>query len=408
MWRYDAARAAIAPDDLPRDLHLQWVRQFPAPSAGWPETQAKLQYDGSYEPVVLGKRLFVASMVSDSVTAYDTETGQEQWRFYTDGPVRLPPVAWEDRVAVVSDDGYLYCLEADTGRLVWKFRGGPADRRILGNDRLISTWPARGGPVYLDGTVYFAAGIWPFMGIFIHALDSGTGRVVWTNSGSGANYLKQQHDSSAFAGVAPQGCLAVAGKRLVVSGGRTVPAVYDLATGEFRYFKVGERTFGKDAGGHAVWTAGDWFFNGGVMYEASDGKGLLRTGGVLPGADALIGFDKGEIVGYDYWPSEREVYDRFGRKRKEDYLPDVWRATPDVPLARVFIRAGSRLYAEGRDGLVAAIDLPVEDDRARVSWQDHVEGKVWTMLAADDRLFVVTEAGRLYCFGAAEADPVLH
>ncbi len=43
-------------------------------------------------------------------------------------------------------DGYLYCLESDTGSLVWKFRGGPSDRRILGNERIISTWPARGAP----------------------------------------------------------------------------------------------------------------------------------------------------------------------------------------------------------------------------------------------------------------------
>ena len=31
-----------------------------------------------------------------------------------------------------------------TGKLLWKFRGGPSDRKILGNERLISTWPARG------------------------------------------------------------------------------------------------------------------------------------------------------------------------------------------------------------------------------------------------------------------------
>ena len=409
MWRYDAARSAASPEDLPADLHLQWVRQFEPPTPAWPETQTKLQFDASYEPVVMGKRLFVASMASDRVTAYDTETGAEQWRFYTDGPVRLPPVAWEGKVAVASDDGHLYCVDAESGRLAWKFRGGPADRRLLGNDRLISTWPARGGPVYCDGMVYFAAGMWPFMGIFVHALDAETGRVVWTNSGSGSNYLLQQHEKAyAFAGVAPQGCLAVAGERLLVAGGRTVPAAYDLATGEFRYFKVGEKEFGKEAGGHEVFAAGKWFFNGGVMYKTEDGSGVLRHRGWVADPGALIGFDRGEIVGYELWPSVRDVFDRRGNKRKEDYLPDLWRAAPDVPLRRVFIKAGSRLYAEGRDGLVAAVDLPVEGGRARVSWQDHVEGEVWDMLAADGRLFVVTALGRLYCFGEKVAEPVVH
>ena len=42
---------------------------------------------------------------------------------------------------------------------------------------MISRWPARGGPVVRDGTVYFAASIWPFMGTFIYALDAETGSV---------------------------------------------------------------------------------------------------------------------------------------------------------------------------------------------------------------------------------------
>ena len=89
--------------------------------------------------------MFVGSTVNDSVAAYDTESGDELWRFYTDGPVRFAPVADNGRVYAVSDDGYLYCLDAAAGTLVWKVNGGPSERRIIGNDRLVSTWPARGG-----------------------------------------------------------------------------------------------------------------------------------------------------------------------------------------------------------------------------------------------------------------------
>jgi hypothetical protein len=41
--------------------------------------------------------------------------------------------------------------------LFWKFRGGPSDSKILGNQLLISTWPGRGAPVITDGKVFFAA-----------------------------------------------------------------------------------------------------------------------------------------------------------------------------------------------------------------------------------------------------------
>ena len=96
--RYDAGRGAVSPDELPKELHLQWVRQLPVPRPAWPDTQPWLQFDLSYSPVAAGKRLVVPSMITDSVTAYDTETGAQQWRFYADGPVRLPPVLDDGRV----------------------------------------------------------------------------------------------------------------------------------------------------------------------------------------------------------------------------------------------------------------------------------------------------------------------
>ena len=143
-----------------------------------------------------------------------------------------------NRLYFTSDDGYLYCLAADTGALRWKFRGGPADRKILGNKRLISTWPARGGVVLYGDAVYFAASIWPFMGTFIYALDAETGSVIWRNEGTGADYQNQPHNSPAFAGVAPQGAMVALADRLLIPGGRSVPACFDRRTGKLLYYHL--------------------------------------------------------------------------------------------------------------------------------------------------------------------------
>ena len=127
------------------------------------------------------KLIIIASPNDGSVAAFDTETGSEQWRFFTDGPVRVAPAANADgQVFVGSDDGYLYCLDAKTGKPVWKIRAAPEDRpeyRHLGNARLVSYWPVRGGPVVSDDgkTVYFGSGIWPSMGVFVFAADTETG-----------------------------------------------------------------------------------------------------------------------------------------------------------------------------------------------------------------------------------------
>ena len=82
--------------------------------------------------------------------------------------------------------------------LLWKKRGGPAEEWILGNGRLISRWPARGGVVIRDGIVYFATGIWPSDGVGLYALDPATGAVLWVNDTAGSIYLGQPH-GGAFA-----------------------------------------------------------------------------------------------------------------------------------------------------------------------------------------------------------------
>ena len=184
QFRYDVGRTAATPHELPADLQLRWTRTLPAPRPAFPH-ELRLAYDASYEPVVLGKTMFVPSMVTDSVTALDTETGAERWRFFAEGPVRFAPVAWEGKVYFVSDDGYLYCLNANDGSLRWRFRGlpeGEQDRKVIGHGRLVSLYPARGGPVLANGVVYFAAGLWPTEGVFVHALHAESGEAVWSNT----------------------------------------------------------------------------------------------------------------------------------------------------------------------------------------------------------------------------------
>jgi outer membrane protein assembly factor BamB len=194
----------------------------------------KLDFDVSYSPVVMGQHIFVPSSATDSVTAYRIEDGAELWRFYTDGPVRLAPAAWNGKVYFISDDGHLYCVTADSGALVWKFRGGPSDQRLLGNQRIINFWAARGGPVIKDGTIYFAAGIWPLHGVFIYALDAESGRVVWVNDTTSSDYVELPHGGAdGYGGLAPQGYLAAGEDQLVVSAGRGPNPVHlDRHTGK--------------------------------------------------------------------------------------------------------------------------------------------------------------------------------
>ena len=393
MWRADDKRSAFTESSLPKNLHQQWVVSQPALKAAWPD-QPMMPFDAAYEPVIVGRVMLVGSSRADAVTAHDTRTGRELWRFHADGPVRFAPACAGDRAFVVSDDGHLYCLSLATGEVVWKFRGGPSERKILGNGRLISMWPARGAPVVAGGTVYFAASIWPFMGVFIHALDAATGKLIWTNDGDGSLYIKQPHSADSFAGVAPQGPMGVQGDYLFVPGGRSVPAVYHRKTGKLVHFLLNENS--KKGGGHTVAIAKECFFNGTGVFQNATGKALgeLSAQVVIVG-DTLYAIQSGELRSFDLARIDPKA---------TKFKPAQ---TGAVKLAGVanFIVAGNQVIAALKDRVVA-IDLPLPADLVATSpvfaWEHRIDGSAAALAVADDRLFVSTLEGRLLCLGAGD------
>jgi outer membrane protein assembly factor BamB len=402
MWRFDAGRRASTPHALPENLHLHWTLQLEAPDPAWDHTQPRLHFDLAAEPVVMGGRLFVPSSRHEGLSAYDSVTGEALWHFDAEGPVRLAPVAWEDKVYFVSDDGFLYCVAARTGKLLWKRNGGPTERWVLGNHRLVSSWPARGGPVLKEGVIYFAASIWPFMGIFIHAVDANTGKIVWTNSGDGTNYTVHPHGAPSFASVVPQGHFALSGDALIISGGRSTPAVYDLKDGNLRHF-----VYDKRRGGHVVMAGPDAYYNARTALDLKTGDVLGKEMPVVIDDQAILFRRESRLFARSptgTWET-KERKDKRGKKIVERNLKHSDLYEQDlVDAGHIFLQAGDRIYS----GALNAIAAHQLKGASTPVWQDKVEGEVWTMLAANSRLFVVNKSNRIYCYGGEEKDVVHH
>lgn len=153
MWQADAARSGYTSAPLPAQMSRQWTWEpLHAPQPAWPRDE-RMSFDRAAQVIAVRGFVFFGSSVDGQIYSLDAETGELQWMFSTDGPIRFAPVAWQNRLYAVSDDGHLYCLNADTGALVDRWRGGPADDRVLGNGRIVSRWPARGGPVVYEGVL---------------------------------------------------------------------------------------------------------------------------------------------------------------------------------------------------------------------------------------------------------------
>lgn len=402
MFKGNSGRNGYTPKALPEKLSLRWVvkeAQLPAPA--WPASN-RLGFDRAHHPVILGDTLFFGSTADCAVHALDASTGLERWTFTTGAPIRFAPAAWKDRVFAASDDGWLYCLAATDGKLLWKKQGGPDDRMILGNDRMISRWPARGGPVVHDGVVYFAAGIWPSEGIYLYAIDADSGKQVWINDKAGSIYMGQPHGGAyAASGVGAQGYLVINDEQLLVPTGRAVPASFDRATGKFKFFHL--QTFGH-RGGASTMAIGPYFFNAGFTYDAATGKALdpVGAGEVAAVPEGLIvstskpakGKGGNELIAYQ-WADKTKAEKGKLELLKYKGLEKLW-TIPEVP-------GGAGVIVAGKHVIVGASDRVTVADREtrKVVWSAQVEGAAHGLAVAHGRLYVSTEKGMLYCFDSA-------
>jgi len=123
-----------------------------------------------------GGMTYSGSADTCSVTAKFGDT--VKWKFYANGPIHNKPVIVQNRVCFGSDDGFVYCVDAGSGKLIWKIRAVLSNRKVIHYGRLISMWPIR-GIVAHEGRIYFAAGQWPSEGVYIYCVDVATGKTVW-------------------------------------------------------------------------------------------------------------------------------------------------------------------------------------------------------------------------------------
>lgn len=431
-YRGDYARGGVSAESLSPTLARAWTWKSPhAPQPAWSgEAKADLynkvydmphrqHFDNVFQVVLAGGNAYFGSSADDKVYCLDAATGREKWAFFTEGPVRLAPSFAQGRIYVGSDDGNVYCWDADNGELVWKTRPGPRDYRIPGNGRVISAWPVRGSLVVMDGIVYGTAGMFPSEGVYLFALDAESGKERWR---------REQRDLPA------QGYLLASPTRLYVPTGRNNPIIVDRADGKrLRVVSGGGGTYALLAGEALVFGPG----KGGQLGFVPEGS-----------ADQLASFSGNHMIvtpsrSYLHSSTELSALDRerylelaekrkgvaaeqarLGKKLREggktlpaeeaselrknlvelglqmDALSKgmeecvLWKRPCGHPYDLVL--AGDLLFAGG-EGEVAAYDTASGEK----TWSAPVDGRVFGLAVANGRLVATTDSGSLHGFAPA-------
>ena len=286
QWRFDECRTAQTPMPLPLPdkLFLQWRRDLPTCAGAFDSLGAwypKDMYIDVCRPVQLGKSLFVSCLANDSVSAYDTDTGAQKWRYYAGGALRRPPavVALTNGTNVVvfgCDDGIVYCLNAADGSEYWKFQAAPNTKKAMGFKRLSSVWPIWASPVVCSNKVYFASGYVPTWGVFVYCLDVTSGAVVWCNDGRLCRNGSYNQQNSSL------GPLALSTDHSKIFGtteGKSSGWIISLSNGEVAGFGTG----GTGHDGDNLF----WYVDGSGNNKQNEPMSLVAGGQTITNADVL-------------------------------------------------------------------------------------------------------------------------
>jgi len=400
-WQNDASRSGFTTDVLPKKMSRRWTwRSTHRPQPAWPRDD-RMSFDRAHHVVIAHDTVYFGSSAECKVYALDADTGNVKWSFFTDGPVRFAPIVWKQSVFVVSDDGYLYCLSATDGSLIDRWRGGPGDDRVLGNNRIVSRWPARGGPVIHDGILYWSAGIWQSEQIFIYAMNPDTGEMIWTNDSSGGIRMPQPHGgANAKSGVSGQGYLLADDQRLFVPTGRAVPAAFHRASGDFEYYRLQEN--GR-RGGTGATLDGPLLYNGGHVYRTDNGNRLSDpiVGAIAVFAQGIVHGADGQLRGLRRFL--KDTTDRKGNRVKKLTHELLWQLD-NVPSGHGLIVAGDTIVTS-HETQIATVDIK----RQQVVWSDEVDDVAYGLAASNGRLLVSTASGAIHCYAAlTPAEPVVH
>ena len=427
------ARTGSTTDRLDPALELLWTYQAPAaPKLAWSSAEGRtiegkllahrIRFDDAFRTVVANGRVYFGSTVDHQLHCRDLATGKSLWTFFTGGPIRLAPSVVNGRVYFGSDDGKAYCLDANTGNLVWQRQASPRDEWILARGEMISKWPVRTGVMVHNGIAYLGAGIFPHEDVYLYGVDLATGRVVW----------KEDNISAQDGGrndLSPQGYLLAKDNLLVVPSGGSLPAVFDLTTGKLLHKRTHSwRANGVLGGTRALLADGQMYVGGEHVLLAMDQKtgdvGFGWFDGELmavqdDAAYAITGTHLARLNRMEYAANSRKRHaleesiaalnkDRNKEGREGEEARQKLRAAADE--LKSLAKLGIVWEAETGDdkALLAAGNVVVVGGANRVTaysvddgrqvWQKEVTGDARALAVADSRLLVSTDAGTIYCY----------
>ncbi len=348
-------------------------------------------------PSIVGGKLILFHRVKDEevVECLEATSGRKVWRFayptqyvdrygYNGGPRAAPTIA-EGRVYTYGAEGTLHALDFETGKALW-------DRDIKKEFKVPDNFFGVGSAPVLEGDrLLIAAGGADGAGLL--ALAPSTGKLLWKASNQGASYATPY-------------AATIRGKRRIVHFGKEGVVCVEAETGAVNWtYPFRSRTY------ESVNAAGPVVSGNLVFASASyrTGAVLLRVSEDGSGVDEVW---KNGVIG-NHWATSiiegKYIYGFHGRHESEAVLKCIEFETGREMWARAGLGRGSMIRADGRTIILGErgrlVLAELTSTEPKILWfKPYLRHPCWTAPVLTDGLLYIRNQTRLICLDIRSKD----
>jgi len=165
QFRHDWARSGGTAAHVPVRLRQKWKANIGG------KLSAMTVADG---------KAFVAAIDSHTLYALDSRSGKTDWTYTAGGRIDSAPTIYKATAVFGSADGWVYCLRASDGKLIWRYRAAPGTSKLLSYQQIESLWPIHASVLIWNDVAYCLAGRSMFFdgGMRLILLNPATGEKI--------------------------------------------------------------------------------------------------------------------------------------------------------------------------------------------------------------------------------------
>lgn len=157
MFHQDPLNQGVGIGTAPTNLSPKWIVNLGGAIVGSPSI--------AYGKVYVG-------CIDRNIYCLDAQTGTIVWKYLTNWKIRSSPALKDGKVYIGPDDGNVYCLDANTGTLIWKTELS----NLMVGLAMADPFQIRSSPTIVGDRIYLG-----HLDTYVYCLDANTGAIIWTH-----------------------------------------------------------------------------------------------------------------------------------------------------------------------------------------------------------------------------------